>query len=629
MPTKRGKNTDPESSSLAGVLEMLQEQNRAMQEQHKAQQKMLLDLIEQQREAHEQEMKTLKESKGIETEESPKTKLPKPTLQKLTQTDNVEHFLATFERIAVQQKWPKDVWATQVAGLLSGKALAAYAALTPEDAVVYDTVKGAILRRYEINEETYRQRFRTDRKKGEESYREYADRLGDHFSRWVASQSIGIEELVKIEQFISGVPEDLRIWLRERKPESLRRAASLADDYALARKSNQRVNPGRPTVPSPTNNSRQQESSANNSQGQSQQGRPTNNLNRNGRSQTNARGDKRCFQCGKFGHLMYSCPETQGQATKPALSGMGHCTGCSKVTWNQGSQKYLRRGTLNGKSVQMLIDTGCTKTMVSSKYLNSNSLDHVNTEEILCVHGDKVRYPTAEVKLKLGQWSRTAKVVAAADIPVPVLLGTDIYALASGNPVMVTTRTQARKDNNVTSHAEETAKETVADLVVTNGDTPAKDVLDGECGEVTTESEVTEQRREEVPTSTLQELNPLEANAATMRQWQATDPTLAKARDMAKSDESDERVGFYYYNGLLYRKWRPEGSTDGDVRTCKQLVLPQQCRQAVLQLAHDVPMAGHMGITRTKDRLLQRYYWPGVFTDVANYCRSCEVCQKK
>ena len=104
---------------------------------------------------HEQEMRTLKESKGIETEESPKTKLPKPTLQKLTQTDNVENFLATFERIAVQQKWPKNVWATQVAGLLSGKALAAYAALTPEDAVVYDTMKGAILRRHEINEETY------------------------------------------------------------------------------------------------------------------------------------------------------------------------------------------------------------------------------------------------------------------------------------------------------------------------------------------------------------------------------------------------------------------------------------------------------------------------------------------
>ena len=46
-------------------------------------------------------------------------------------------------------------------------------------------------------------------------------------------------------------------------------------------------------------------------------------------------------------------------------------------------------------------------------YFNYNSLDHVSTEEILCVHGDKVRYPTAEVKLRLGQWLRTAKVMAA------------------------------------------------------------------------------------------------------------------------------------------------------------------------------------------------------------------------
>ena len=61
MLTKGDKSTDSKGSSLAGVLEMLQEQNRAMQEQHKTQQKMLLDMIEQQREAHEQEMKTLKE----------------------------------------------------------------------------------------------------------------------------------------------------------------------------------------------------------------------------------------------------------------------------------------------------------------------------------------------------------------------------------------------------------------------------------------------------------------------------------------------------------------------------------------------------------------------------------------
>ena len=51
MPTKEDKSTDFEGSSLGGVLEMLQEQNRAMLEQHKAQQ-MLLDQIEQQRVVH-------------------------------------------------------------------------------------------------------------------------------------------------------------------------------------------------------------------------------------------------------------------------------------------------------------------------------------------------------------------------------------------------------------------------------------------------------------------------------------------------------------------------------------------------------------------------------------------------
>ena len=78
MPTKGDKSTDSEGSSLAGMLEMLQEQNRAMQEQHKAQQKMLLDLIEQQRVAYEQEMKALKDGRKEGTEDSSKVKLRNP-----------------------------------------------------------------------------------------------------------------------------------------------------------------------------------------------------------------------------------------------------------------------------------------------------------------------------------------------------------------------------------------------------------------------------------------------------------------------------------------------------------------------------------------------------------------------
>jgi len=89
----------------------------------------------------------------------------------------------------------------------------------------------------------------------------------------------------------------------------------------------------------------------------------------------------------------------------------------------------------------------------------------------------------------------------------------------------------------------------------------------------------------------------------------------------------DRTIRSIYYHDAVW-EWRPEGSSEGDVRTCKQLVLPQQYRQTVLHVAYDVPMPPHMGITMTKNHLLQCYYWTGIFTDVANYCWMHEVCQK-
>ena len=43
-----------------------------------------------------------------------------------------------------------------------------------------------------------------------------------------------LEELMVLDQFLVGVPEDLRVWLKERKLGSFEQAIQLADDYALA-----------------------------------------------------------------------------------------------------------------------------------------------------------------------------------------------------------------------------------------------------------------------------------------------------------------------------------------------------------------------------------------------------------
>ena len=314
-----------------------------------------------------------------------------------------------------------------------------------------------------------------------------------------------------LEQFLARVPEDLLIWLRKRKPTSLRQATTLVDDHALARRGCQR-NSGRPVLPptSSTGNTRPSNNAANNDQ----RDRPPNNSNCNGRNQTNSRGNKKCFQCGKFGHLMYSCLERQGQDIKPALSGKG----CNEIAWNKGSQKFLKRGMLNG-------DTGCTKTMVvSADHLPTDCLDHFNKEKILCVHGDEVCYPTAEVRLKLGRWAQTAKVVVAPGIPVPVLLGTDIYDLSLNNPVMVTTRAQAKRDSNLVTDTEADTEGTLEERPAESDpleteDISATDAPNGDYSEPTKEVETVQQRREEEPTSMPQGLNPPQANIDDIRQW--------------------------------------------------------------------------------------------------------------
>ncbi|GFO27346.1 gypsy retrotransposon integrase-like protein 1 [Plakobranchus ocellatus] len=47
-----------------------------------------------------------------------------------------------------------------------------------------------------------------------------------------------------------------------------------------------------------------------------------------------------------------------------------------------------------------------------------------------------------------------------------------------------------------------------------------------------------------------------------------------------------------------------------------------------MSVAHDSITGAHLGIRRTKDKVLSNFYWPEVNGDVTRYCRSCDVCQR-
>ena len=124
----------------------------------------------------------------------------------------------------------------------------------------------------------------------------------------------------------------------------------------------------------------------------------------------------------------------------------------------------------------------------------------------------------------------------------------------------------------------------------------------------------------------------LQATAEQLKTWQQQDESLREVRRMANSDETHTtnygRATLFYKDGILYRKWVPRKLQNRDLKTCEQLVLPLRCRPLVMQVGHDAPMAGHLGVNKTRNRILSRYYWPGIFKDISSYCRSCEVCQR-
>ena len=122
----------------------------------------------------------------------------------------------------------------------------------------------------------------------------------------------------------------------------------------------------------------------------------------------------------------------------------------------------------------------------------------------------------------------------------------------------------------------------------------------------------------------------LQVTPEQLKIWKESDPSLRKLREAANNpqEEGFTATFFFFKDGLLYRRWIPKGISKKSVHLREQLVLPVQCRSTILRIGHDVPAAGHMGVNKTRSRVLRCYYWPGVFQDIARYCKTCEVCQR-
>ena len=85
-----------------------------------------------------------------------------------------------------------------------------------------------------------------------------------------------------------------------------------------------------------------------------------------------------------------------------------------------------RHGVVEGKYVQdILLDTGCSKTLVHQKLVPEGKVLPGETTTIHCIYGDKVLYPVARLNLEVEGVPVAIKASVAKNLPVSVLLGTD------------------------------------------------------------------------------------------------------------------------------------------------------------------------------------------------------------
>ena len=599
-----------------------------------------------------------------------------PKLTKLAEDDDIEAYLTTFERLMAVFEVDRARWSYMLAPQLTGKAQKAFAAMDDDQTGDYDVLKAAILKRYGINEEAYRQRLRGITKRSDETHRELATRVLELTRKWLQEhKTVGeVVEAVATEQLLISMSEDVRVWVRERKPKTSAEAGDLADDYAQARKS------GRTSL------SRQEKRPVSSStvkcfscgqQGHRSPECPKNSRREDSRTREEQSGGRRpegsgaargttpgprtdrrepkCYECGKLGHIATRCPSR-------ALYGEGiqH----SEVNGEaRRSGDVYRSGTVDGRLItDILLDTGCTRTMVHERLIPRKR--KTNGEVVIrCAHGDEVSYPLTEVQIAVGGRVFTVEAGVSHTLPVSVLLGTDVphlvYFLKDEQPeeagvqdeaLAVVTRAQARRQEEETTTLElkehasgvqpralpRLESEPESNSRSTEGDDGLAGVVGAEFDEELftagrermkqTRKQKRVQRREYATAA--EQRHPLDKLSINeLRTLQQEDDTLVAARKAAEGEQSAAAHGFYYKNGVLYHQWTPPGR-DAETMTVHQLVLPSLYRTTVLQLAHSIPLAGHFGKNKTAERVRQRFHWPTLFRDVENFVRSCEECQR-
>ena len=317
--------------------------------------------------------------------------------------DDIHSYLERFERYAKAHKWDADNWATMLSALLSGTALDVYARLSSDDAVKYEVVKTALLKRYNLTEEGFRSKFRNSRPEEGENARQFVTRVTTYLNQWMKMAEVTtletLKDLIIREQFAYSCPRDLDIYLKEKEFISMDDMCEQSERFLEAHSKTLR-----------NNNTRNEVHGTSHSKLKTHK-----DTERDKESMTEPRQVRECFNCHKTGHIKAECRNQYGGNEQYCT----HCklyghvaevcrnskviAGTMQVHHDKQGKKLntglkTTRGMVGNQGADVLRDSGCNSVCVDRKFVSDNQL---TGEYKVCklMDGSELKLPTAIIDI--------------------------------------------------------------------------------------------------------------------------------------------------------------------------------------------------------------------------------------
>ncbi len=432
----------------------------------------------------------------------------------------------------------------------------------------------------------------------------------------------GVIDLVVLEQFIVRLPRRTAEWVQCHCPTSLTQAIQLAEDHMVACPGvgEPRINrslspslspPSLPSLSRPVPAPRSRVQAAPRAPPRSGNGQGDRWPRRGGGEEPTAappsslrqslafpsaagaavRPGPACWRCGDPGHFQDHCPMME-------VGLLVRVPDSPTAAPDQAGQ-YQIPVSIKGGTYQALVDSGCNQTSIHQSLMQQRALDMSRKVKVRCVHGDVADYPLVPVSIKFRGKTHRMEVAVNSHLKHPLILGTDWPAFTQ--LLGIVCADVSWQTGRGRGEAAAQAGEALAG--------PSPPASEGtRAGEGVKPPELDD--------------FPLE---------QSRDEALKNAFDRVRSVDGqllqpNVPLSFPYFALIKERLYRVTQDAQSKGVTT-QLLVPRSRREMIFQAAHCTPMAGHLGEAKTRERIMARFFWPGIHENVRRWCAACRECQ--